>query len=172
MALLKHLLAILLLPFTVVIIVPVLILARSHSLNIGWSLSPPLNLLPSLAGLLLVFSGLVLMVKTIALFATVGQGTLAPWTPPTQLVVRGVYQHVRNPMITGVLCILMGEAVISGSRPLLTWFILFLVVNLIYIPLLEEPQLERRFGEAYRQYQQHVPRWIPRWKPWSGPNSI
>jgi len=66
----------------------------------------------------------------------------------------------------------MGEALISGSRLLLSWFILFLVVNLIYIPLLEEPQLERRFGEAYRQYQQHVPRWIPRWKPWAGPHSI
>lgn len=35
-----------------------------------------------------------------------------------------------------------------------------------YIPLLEEPGLERRFGAAYRLYRRIVPRWIPRLRPW------
>ena len=55
------------------------------------------------------------MVWTNRLFATIGHGTLAPWNPPEKLVVRGVYRHVRNPMITGVFCILLGEAVFFGS---------------------------------------------------------
>ena len=79
--------------------------------------------------------GLTLMVWTNRLFATVGHGTLAPWEPPQKLVVRGVYRHVRNPMITGALCILLGEAIFFGSWWLLGWFGFALILNLIYIPL-------------------------------------
>jgi protein-S-isoprenylcysteine O-methyltransferase Ste14 len=42
-------------------------------------------------------------------------------------------------------------------------------VNAIYIPLLEEPGLERRFGADYVLYKRNVPRWIPRLRAWSGP---
>ena len=106
------------------------------------------------------------MVWTNRLFATVGHGTLAPWNPPEKLVVRGVYRHVRNPMITGALCILLGEGVFFGSWWLLGWFGFALILNLVYIPLVEERGLVKRFGEDYLLYKQNVPRWIPRWKPW------
>ena len=36
------------------------------------------------------------------------------------------------------------------------------------MPLSEEPGLSKRFGEAYAIYKRHVPRWIPRLKPWDG----
>jgi protein-S-isoprenylcysteine O-methyltransferase Ste14 len=42
-----------------------------------------------------------------------------------------------------------------------------LLLNLIYIPLLEEPQLEARFGNEYRRYVQNVPRFLPRLRPWN-----
>src|SRR5919202_986332 len=71
------------------------------------------------------------VVKTVVLFATVGRGTLAPWAPPERLVVRGVYRRVRNPMISGVLSVLCGEALLFGSVPLLEWFGAFLLINLI-----------------------------------------
>jgi protein-S-isoprenylcysteine O-methyltransferase Ste14 len=109
------------------------------------------------------------MYQTIGLFVRVGEGTLAPWDPTQKLVVRGVYRHVRNPMISGVFCILLGEAILAGSLPLLDWFFFFLLVNLIYIPLLEEPGLARRFGEDYLRYKENVPRWIPQVKPWEAP---
>jgi protein-S-isoprenylcysteine O-methyltransferase Ste14 len=35
-------------------------------------------------------------------------------------------------------------------------------VNLLYIPLIEEPGLGQRFGTAYQEYLRDVPRWIPR----------
>jgi protein-S-isoprenylcysteine O-methyltransferase Ste14 len=69
-------------------------------------------------------------------------------------------------MITGVFCILAGESAIFGSWRLLVWFFIFVLVNLIYMPLSEEPGLEKRFGEEYLLYKKHVPRWIPRLKPW------
>ena len=69
------------------------------------------------------------MQRTISLFARVGQGTLAPWDPTQRLVVLGPYRHVRNPMISGVLAILLGEAALLGSPPLLVWFGAFFAVN-------------------------------------------
>ena len=148
----------------VTIFIPAVILYRTRSVSIGWSLQPPLNVLILIAGSVLMLGGLTLVSRTIRLFATVGQGTLAPWAPPSRLVVRGIYRHVRNPMITGVLLILSGEVLVLGSVPLLQLFGIFLVINLIYIPLLEEPLLEKRFGKQYLRYKQAVPRWIPRLK--------
>jgi protein-S-isoprenylcysteine O-methyltransferase Ste14 len=107
------------------------------------------------------------MYRTITLFASVGRGTLAPWDPTRRLVVRGPYRHVRNPMISGVLSILLGEAALLGSFPLLAWFGVFFAANAIYMPLVEEPGLERRFGDDYRTYKRNVPRWVPRRKPWA-----
>jgi protein-S-isoprenylcysteine O-methyltransferase Ste14 len=46
------------------------------------------------------------------LFAKVGQGTLAPWDPTRNLVAVGPYRFVRNPMISGVALMLMGQALL------------------------------------------------------------
>ena len=154
----KQLRAVLLLPSMVTVVIPAIIL---YFVGIQWS-----NALP-VAGSILVLLGLTLMAKTIRLFITVGKGTLAPWNPTQRLVVRGVYRYVRNPMITGVFCVLLGEAVLFGSLWLLGWSAVFCVVNLIYIPVFEEPGLVGRFGDDYLLYRQNVPRWIPRWTPWN-----
>jgi len=159
----------LLLPFTVTVIVPLLI-ASPQNVNPGLGLPYPVSLLPVIAGIVLIGVGLTLVVMTVRMFILIGKGTLAPWDPTQRLVVVGVYRHVRNPMISGVTMILLGEAVALGSLPLLIWCLAFLVINLIYIPLVEEPGLIRRFGEEYRLYQQNVPRWIPRLTPWVPPD--
>lgn len=106
------------------------------------------------------------MAWTVSLFARVGGGTLAPWDPTSRLVVLGPYRHVRNPMITGVLAILLGEASLFGSLPLLLWFAAVFAVNAVYLPLVEEPGLRTRFGADYEAYRANVPRWLPRLRPW------
>lgn len=110
--------------------------------------------------------GLGLAVWTCRLFVTAGEGTPAPWDPPQRLVVRGPYRHVRNPMITSVLLMLLGEALYLWSWPLALWLLVFFVANAIYFPFSEERGLERRFGDQYRDYRRNVPRWIPRLTPW------
>jgi protein-S-isoprenylcysteine O-methyltransferase Ste14 len=156
----RHLRAILLLPGMVTLVVPTLILRAT-----GFA---PLSLPRAVAALAFAGIGLSLMVRTIRLFATVGQGTLAPWDPTARLVVRDVYRHVRNPMISGVLFILLGEATFFDSRPLLVWFGIFFLANATYIPLVEEPGLMKRFGADYERYRANVPRWLPRLTPWDG----
>ncbi len=36
----------------------------------------------------------------------------------------------------------------------------------VYIRLIEEPGLAKRFGEGYREYCRQVRRFVPRWRPW------
>ncbi|HYU53886.1 MAG TPA: methyltransferase, partial [Gemmatimonadaceae bacterium] len=91
------------------------------------------------------------------------------WDPTKRLVAVGPYEYVRNPMITGVAGMLIGEAVHLGSRILAVWAVTFMAISHIYFMLLEEPGLERRFGADYLQYKSAVPRWIPRSAPWKKP---
>jgi protein-S-isoprenylcysteine O-methyltransferase Ste14 len=51
------------------------------------------------------------------------------------------------------------------------WFVVFVAVNAVYIPLAEEPGLVERFGGEYLACSQNVPRWIPRLGPWDGGKS-
>lgn len=166
----KHLRAILLLPGMVTVVIPGSILWLTGTDTLGLFASRTfVRFSIAIVGVLLIVLGLVLMVSTIRLFVSVGQGTLAPWNPTQRLVVQGVYRHVRNPMISGVMAILLGESLMAASLPLLGWFAVFVIVNAVYIPLVEEPGLAERFGEDYRIYQRHVPRWIPRMTPWDQP---
>jgi len=152
----------------VTVIVPVWLLRNDVSRDLAprdfW-----VHLLVLAAGVGALLIGLTLFISTLTHFARRGRGTLAPWDPPRVLVVEGVYRYVRNPMISGVLMILLAEALFTGSRRILIWFLLFLVINLVYIPLLEEPGLAARFGDRYGLYKKNVPRWLPRVKPWVPP---
>jgi protein-S-isoprenylcysteine O-methyltransferase Ste14 len=100
------------------------------------------------------------------MFIRFGRGTIAPWNPTRKLVVSGLYLHVRNPMIIGVLTALLGESLIFHSVQIFTWLIAFFIINNIYFVLSEEPGLTKRFGEEYLEYKRNVPRWIPRLRPW------
>jgi protein-S-isoprenylcysteine O-methyltransferase Ste14 len=153
----RHVRAVVALPGVVAVVVPALII---------WNSGTNTTLLGVAVAVPLVVLGLVLVARTIALFASVGGGTLAPWDVTHRLVVRGPYRYVRNPMISGVFAILLGEAAALGSTGLLVWALAFFAVNAVYLPLVEEPNLRRRFGPEYDRYREHVPRWLPRLRPW------
>ena len=165
LALLRHLVSVAALPFTVAVLVPRWLLGGFPAPRAGGG---ALGVAALLAGALALAVGLALFAASLRRFATEGEGTLAPWDPPRALVLRGPYRHVRNPMISGVLFVLVGEALVLRSARLGWWAALFAALNATYIPLVEEPQLERRFGEAYREYRRHVRRFVPRVRPWEG----
>ena len=81
-----------------------------------------------------------------------------------RLLIRHLLSIAALPFVVTV--VVPGEALVLLSQPHLMWALLFFVVNALYIPLLEEPLLERRFGAAYVEYRRHVPRLIPRLRPW------
>lgn len=161
---LRHLLSIAILPFTVAVLVPRWI-AQRNGVELAPGRGAPEWAL-QIAGLGLLALGLVYFVASLRRFVTEGQGTLAPWDPPRELVVRGPYRYVRNPMISGVVLVLFGESLVLLSVAHAAWAAAFLAINLAYIPLIEEPQLKARFGAAYVDYCRHVPRIFPRLRPW------
>jgi protein-S-isoprenylcysteine O-methyltransferase Ste14 len=160
-AFLRHLLAILALPVVMTILVP-----RWIGVTFTWPQGAQ-AVVAFAAGVIALAIGVLLFVASVYEFATRGRGTLAPWDPPKHLVVHGPYRFVRNPMISGVIFILIGEALILRSVAHGWWAAAFVLINAIYIPLFEEPQLEERFGDSYREYRRHVRRFLPRLRPWS-----
>ena len=120
---------------------------------------------PIVLGSIFFVGGLILIFQSIRLFFRGGNGTLAPWDPTKKLITNGVYRYTRNPMIAGVLLVLLGQAIFLGSPPIFVWFVISFIANAIYIPLSEEPGLEDRFGDQYHEYRTGVPRWIPRHMP-------
>ena len=161
---LRHLVAIAALPFIMAVAIPVWLARRYEAAPDR--LPTALTAFGQLGGLCLLLIGLFLFVHSVRRFATDGKGTLAPWDPPRHLVIRGPYRFVRNPMISGVLFVLIGQALFLVSLPHALWAATFFVINAIYIPLFEEPQLKQRFGPDYIEYCKHVPRLVPRFRPW------
>jgi len=142
------------LPVTVLVIIP-LYVERDLDIKHIWVF---------VIGLIIISVGLAVMVMTISLFARIGKGTLAPWSPPKKLVTVGIYGHVRNPMILGVLTVLIGESIALMSITIGLWTLIFFFSNNLYFRLSEEPDLKKRFGDMYTEYKKNVPRWIPRLK--------
>ena len=157
--------AIIVLPGTVLVFVPWLLLRLAAGSPVAMSPAGPTQA-RFWIGLVLAATGFALAAWTTRLFVTEGRGTPAPWAPPRKLVVRGPYRHVRNPMISGVLLMLVAESHLFGSWPVAGWMLVFFLVSTIYMARVEEPQLERRFGGDYRRYRANVPRWIPRVAAW------
>src|SRR5687768_13270695 len=168
--LIRHLTAILVLPFVVTVVVPRwLMRTRSPAVTVvplQLSATPSISMAATVLGGATLLLGAALFAWCVVLFARVGRGTLAPWDPTRRLVAVGPYRYMRNPMITGVAGVLAGESLIFLSPRLGAWLLLFLAINQVYFVLVEEPGLERRFGESFRAYRAIVPRWLPRSSPW------
>ena len=112
-------------------------------------------------GLCLIICGLFLMVLSIAHFAK-SRGTPVPFSPPPHLVCTGPYRFARNPMLTGIFIQLFGIAIALGSLSLALIFTpLFIVINVWELKKVEEPELERRLGDAYVEYRKRVPMFFP-----------
>lgn len=112
-------------------------------------------------GLALLLSGLGLCGWCVGLFAA-GRGTPVPVQPPAELIQRGPYARVRNPMLTGVFAGLFGTGILLRSPSLvLLWAPMYALLHMLELKWVEEPELERRFGVAYRAYRDAVPMFLP-----------
>ena len=109
--------------------------------------------------------GVPMVVWTITRFFQ-ARGTPIPFSPPPAFVTNGLYRIVRNPMHLGWALVLVGLAVLRQSFSLLVIMVpFFLVAHIIYIKLVEEKELEKKFGQAYLDYKKRVGMFIPRfWK--------
>jgi protein-S-isoprenylcysteine O-methyltransferase Ste14 len=79
----------------------------------------------------------------------------------TRLVTRGPYRYSRNPMYICDSLNALGFIIFTNSWMAGVLGILGIILNLM-APITEEPWLEERFGEDYREYRRRVPRWVGR----------
>ena len=160
--------SIILLPGNVLVIIPFVLSVLTSNTEYAIQISNIYQVFFWL-GILALIPGLLLIISTVRIFIRFGDGTPAPWDPPKNFVIRGPYQHARNPMISGVILLLFAQSMLLRSIPIGVWTILFAAGNFLYIPLVEEKDLKKRFGESYMEYQANVPRWIPRLSLWNEP---
>ena len=163
MVLLKTIIFTILVPPTVTILVPYWLLSSSPAPP-----SPQPGIFRYL-GALPILIGASIYFRCAWDFTFAGRGTPAIIDPPKELVVRGLYRYVRNPMYIGVVSILLGEALLFASLRLLVFAAVTFTFFFLFVVVYEEPILRQKFGESYRRYCRSVPRWIPwRMKPYEG----
>jgi len=85
-------------------------------------------------------------------------------TDPTQtsakLVTCGPYKFSRNPMYLGLFLAFIGvDLILTFVWSLVLLIFVLYYVNWIVIPV-EEKQLQKTFGETYKQYRLKVRRWL------------
>jgi protein-S-isoprenylcysteine O-methyltransferase Ste14 len=113
------------------------------------------------AGMVIGAAGAVVALWCVLSFVAIGKGTPAPFDPPRQLVVRGPYRYVRNPMYIGAGTALSGAALFYESLPLLGYTALFFLASHMFVVFYEERILQHTFGQEYEAYCRQVRRWWP-----------
>jgi len=125
--------------------------------RLGWYVPEPL----AGAGVALMLAGAALAAWCIATFVVRGRGTPAPFDAPRVFVATGPYRWVRNPMYIGGFLVLAGYALCAGSVAALGVAFVMLLAAHVFVLAYEEPTLEARFGDSYREYRRATRRWIP-----------
>ncbi len=152
--LLKNLVFTIIVPGTVAGWLPYVIATRGpHAAPGGWSL---------VTAAVLGALGLGVAGWCVWDFAATGRGTPAPIDPPTRLVTRGLYRHIRNPMYVGVLCCIAAWAELFHSARVAAYGVAVWLAFTLFVRFVEEPMLERRFGSSYEEYRRTTGRWMPR----------
>ncbi len=139
------------------IIIPLLI---EQALHIPQFLFQPWNIIVSIpliaVGMFYTFWSLIEFFKS--------NGTPVPFNPPPELVVKGPYKYSRNPMTTGLFLQMLGLGILLGSILLTFVFTpLYIMMHYHQLKTIEEPELEKRLGDAYKDYKTKVPMFLP-WK--------
>ena len=120
------------------------------------------GLINPVIGLVLMVVGWLFANWTVKVQFTVGKGTPIPLMATQELIVRGPYTYCRNPMTLGTDLFYLGVAIWLGSLSALGLGLVYPVGILIYIKLVEERELEKRFGSEYLEYRRNTPFLIPK----------
>ena len=150
---LKNLLFTLFVPGTVAVTIPWLLARPLHP--------PALGSRAVVAGIVIA-AALALFLECVWQFGRRGRGTPFVADPPKALVAYGPYLWVRNPMYWSVTTLVLGEALFFASNTLALYGAALPPIFHLFVVFYEEPSLERRFGESYREYLRQVNRWLPR----------
>jgi protein-S-isoprenylcysteine O-methyltransferase Ste14 len=132
------------------------------SLSAGTILAQFWRRLQGLVGLSIFSIGLAAYVFCSVWLVFFGRGPHIELDPPRVFVATGPYRWVRNPVVISLLVTWAGQAVYFASIGLAALVALGIVIGHYQATRIEEPRLRLRFGRAYEDYCQKVPRWLLR----------
>jgi protein-S-isoprenylcysteine O-methyltransferase Ste14 len=82
---------------------------------------------------------------------------------PAGVISKGAFKYIRHPVYLSGLLVYLGLVISSLSvAAMIVWLLIFLFYN--YIAAYEERLLIAKYGDAYRTYQRHTGRWLPKLK--------
>jgi protein-S-isoprenylcysteine O-methyltransferase Ste14 len=77
-----------------------------------------------------------------------------------EIELRGIYGRIRHPRYAGSFLAILGACCVAGTRT--TWVVAAVWSALIFLAIaMEEREMRARFGSAYQNYCEHVPRFLP-----------
>ena len=94
-----------------------------------------------------------------------GRGTPVPVVPTKEFLPSGPYRYCRNPMMLGFFLYLAGWAALFNRAGSWVAAVVLMVLLILEIKLIEEKELEQRFGDVYREYKKKTPFFIPKFRP-------
>ena len=119
------------------------------------------SLILKIIGIVVMFTGLALLVRTRRQF-TVHQQPTDPGQATSKIITTGPFSISRNPLYLGGILIFFGLALAANFL----WPLLTLIISVIlchtFLILPEEKYLTEKFGEEYIQYTNSVRRWLGR----------
>lgn len=119
------------------------------------------SLAERVGGLLLALAGAALALRATLLLAEARDAPPESSGPSGRFVVRGPYRRIRHPFYAGVVLVVLGEAVALRSSAILAYAAVVGFALHLFVVLVEEPSLRRRFGDLHDAYRARVPAWIP-----------
>lgn len=144
--------------FVIMTIFPAYVIHKHVDIKFG--IIFPVNII---LGMLFSIAGLIIYIWTIILFSRV-DGTQIPIAPTQKLVVTGPYAITRNPMLTGAMIVVVGLGIMIDSLVFIMISMIVPSIYLCYIKLVEEKELEARFGEEYKNYKINTPFFVPKFR--------
>jgi protein-S-isoprenylcysteine O-methyltransferase Ste14 len=147
--LLRAVIAFMLLPGVVAVFIPALLIRGAQ---MGGA--------TAILGIAILLLGLLLLLWCVRDFYVVGRGTVAPWSPPKNLVTVGLYRYSRNPMYVAVLLMLLGWAVTFGGSVMWIYTAIVALAFHLRVVIAEEPYLARNHGDSWAAYRSRVRRWV------------
>ena len=108
----------------------------------------------------------LLGISSAYVMSKIGEGTPLPFDSAPNLVIKGAYSYVRNPMAISGIGQCLAVALFLGSPLVCLYAFTGALIWQIIFRELEETDLSERFGKQYEDYCNNVRCWIPNLKPY------
>jgi protein-S-isoprenylcysteine O-methyltransferase Ste14 len=112
-------------------------------------------------GVIAIMTGGFFAFWTIVAQIKLASGTPFPMLPTKKLLIIGPFRYCRNPMTLGTIVAYSGVAILVGSPTALLAVATFSLMLLVYLKLIEEKELQMRFGQEYSEYRRSTPFLLP-----------